>query len=357
MKPSVLDVAAGFGRVMDVGGLTEDSPGLPLSPGISPSPSPSGGILDAVGRTPLVQLTRYPLRGDVDVWAKIEASNPAGSAKDRSALRIIQDAWAAGQIDSGTTVIESSSGNMGVALAQTCRYLGIGFTCVVDERACEANLKIMKAFGAEIEMVANRDLEGRDPLVARLERVASLVAAIPNSFWPNQYENLSGSSAHRDGTVKEIFDALDGEVDYLLVGTSTGGTIRGCTEYLAAQGSHCRVIAVDAWGSALFGGQTHARRLPGLGAGFETPLSLDLAPNRVMRVSEPECVAGCRKLVKYEAILAGASSGGVMSALEKLAGDISPGSRCVVILADSGTRYLDTVYDDEWVASAYGADE
>jgi cysteine synthase A len=307
------------------------------------------GVLDAIGHTPLVALHRYLAGSDVRVWAKLEATNPGGSAKDRPAARMLADAWADGRIRPGSTVIESSSGNMGVGLAQACGHYGVRLICVTDSRASGATIATMRALGADVRVVTEPDPETGDLLAARLALVGSLVDTIPGAFWTDQYANPSNAASHQDGTMAEVLDALDDDLDYAFVATSTTGTLRGCTDVLRARGLRTQVVAVDAEGSALFGGTRGPRLLPGFGAGVETALSAAATYEHLARVSDLDCVVGCRRLAAREAILAGASGGGVMSALDRLAPTMAPGSRCAVILADGGTRYLDTVYDDAWV--------
>lgn len=308
------------------------------------------GVLGAVGDTPLVELRRYLDDPGLRVWAKLEAANPGGSIKDRPALRMLTDALDDEQIAAGTTIIESSSGNMGVGLAQACLYHGLQLICVVDTRAHDTNVRTLRALGADVRVVSRPDPETGDLLAARLNLVRELLATTPNSFWPNQYANPSNPAAHADGTMREIDEALDGDVDYLFVATSTAGTLRGCSDYLREHGRATRVVAVDAVGSALFGGERAPRELPGFGAGVETELSQAVQFDRLVRVSDLDCVLGCRRLVKREAIFAGGSSGAVGAALLMLAPSLPAGSRCALIFPDGGAGYLRTVYDDDWVA-------
>jgi len=321
-----------------------------------PPREPVLGVLGAIGDTPLVGLRRYLLRPDIEVWAKLEAANPGGSAKDRPAARMLEDALERGLITAETTVIESSSGNMGIGLAQACRYHGIRLICVADTRSHQTSLRTMAALGADVRVVSPADAESGNLLAARLALVAELVAQTPNSFWPNQYANESNAAAHADGTMREIDEALDGALDYVFVATSTTGTIHGCCDYIRENHRPTKVIAVDAVGSALFGGSPGPRLLPGFGAGIATQLSVGVDFDRLERVSDLDCVIGCRRLVAREAILAGASSGGVAVALERLAGQLAPGTSCAVILADGGSGYLETVYDDAWVTDALGCE-
>src|SRR6476619_1115269 len=310
---------------------------------------PAEGILAAIGGTPLVALRRLLLRPDVSVWAKLEASNPGGSAKDRPAARMLGDALDRGLIDIGTTIVESSSGNMGIGLAQVCRYHGMRLIVVVDSRAHAASVRAMRALGAEVRVITQPDAQTGDLLVARMHEVHRLLEQTPNSFWPDQYANESNPAAHADGTMREIDEALEGDLDYLFVATSTTGTLRGSGDYLREHGRSTRLVAVDSTGSALFGGVRDRRLLPGFGAGVETSLSAGAEFDELVRVSDLDCVVGCRRLAEREAILAGASSGGVAFAVEELAAQMEPGSRCAAIFADGGAGYLETVYDDAWV--------
>lgn len=319
--------------------------------------APVDGVLAAIGNTPLVALRRYLTgRPDIELWAKLEASNPGGSAKARPAARMLQDALDDGSIAPGSTVIESSSGNMGVGLAQACRFHGLQLICVVDARAHETNVRMMRALGADVRVVTDPDPRTGELLTARLRLVADLLLRTPNSFWLDQYANPSNPAAHANGTMREIDEALGGELDYVLVATSTTGTLRGCWDYLQGRRRSTKLVAVDAVGSALFGGALAPRHLPGFGAGMQTELSAGAAYDRLVRVTDLDCVVGCRRLVDREAILAGASSGGVAVAIERLAQQIAPGSRCAIILPDGGSGYLTTVYDDAWVSAELGCE-
>jgi len=191
-------------------------------------------------------------------------------------------------------------------------------------------------------------------LQARLERVQLLQRQIPNSFWPNQYANLENSGAHYRTTMAEIASALDGKLDVLFVATSTCGTIRGCAEYARDHRLGTRIVAVDAVGSLIFADQPGRRLIPGLGASIRPPLCPQGLVDTVVHVTDADCIVGCRRLLRTEAILAGGSSGGVMSGVDKLASDIPAGAVCVAILPDRGERYLDTVYDDRWVRDHFG---
>ncbi|GIP38564.1 2,3-diaminopropionate biosynthesis protein SbnA [Paenibacillus sp. J31TS4] len=312
------------------------------------------GILTTIGRTPLVRLKKVFGEQPVELYAKLEFLNPGGSSKDRPALAMIREGLASGRITEGTVIVESSSGNMAISLAKLCAYLGLRFLCVVDPKTTEQNIRIVKTFGAEIVRVTEPDPETGEYLPVRIRRVRELLLEHPNSFWPNQYANVHNPLAHSSTTMQEIADELDHRVDYLFCGVSTGGTIRGCAEYIREHGMKTTVVAVDAAGSVLFGGAPRKRLLPGLGAAVVPPLFRYELIDRSVQVTDLDSIAGCRQLVRREAILAGGSSGGVIAAVRSMLGELPAGARCVVILPDRGERYLDTVYSDDWVRSHFG---
>jgi N-(2-amino-2-carboxyethyl)-L-glutamate synthase len=305
-------------------------------------------ILSAIGNTPLVQLNRIISRSDLKVYAKLEALNPGGSVKDRAALNIIRRGLESGAIRPGTTVVESSSGNMGIGLAQACSYYGLRFICVVDAKTTTSNIRLMETYGAEVEVIDTPHPLTGEYLQARIERVQNLLRSIEGSFWPNQYANLYNPMAHYL-TMHEIATALSGKVDYLFCAVSTCGTIRGCSEYIRERGLVTKVYAVDAVGSVIFGGKKAKRLIPGHGAAVRPQLYRADLSDECIQVTDVDCVIACRSLVRYEAILAGGSSGAVFSAFERVQGDLGAGATCVLIFPDRGERYLDTIYSDQWV--------
>lgn len=321
---------------------------LNSKPGSSPI---SNGVLSLIGSTPLVRLDRYLEQPTVELLVKLEAANPGGSAKDRPALAMLQNAMEEGLVTDRSLVIESSSGNMGIGLAQACNYYGLPFTCVADRHAQDQNLAIMKALGAQIDMVT-RPYKG-SYLAARLRRVASLLDAHPNGYWPNQYANLANPYSHECGTIREIDHALKGEFDYLFVATSSTGTARGCRDYLRKRRLQAKVVAVDSTGSVLFGGTMAKRHIPGLGAGIEPTLAKHQEFDVLKRVSDIDCVVGCRRAAERESLLVGGSAGGVLETIRKMQKPLR-GKTCVAILHDSGTRYLDTIFNDNWVLNTLG---
>jgi len=312
------------------------------------------GVLSAVGRTPLVRLNRLFSDAEFAIYGKLEGLNPGGSTKDRPAALMIRRALETGVIDRDTVVVESSSGNMGIGLAQACSYHGLHFVCVTDLKTTAQNIGILKAYGADVECVTEPDPETGELLPARLKRVQLLLKSIENSWWPNQYVSRDNSDAHYESTISEIAEALGGAVDYVFCATSTCGTIRGCLEYVKAYGLRTQVVAVDALGSLIFGNTPAKRMIPGLGAGLRPELCPIDMVERCVHVSDLDCVVGCWRLVRSEAILAGGSSGGVVSALARLRNEIPAGATCVLLLPDRGERYLDTIYSEEWISAHFG---
>lgn len=307
-------------------------------------------IVDCIGRTPLVSLLRlFPYQG-LDVIAKLEFLNPAGSIKDRPAQYIIEQGLRDGSIHAGTHLIESSSGNLGIALAMVARVYSLPFTCVVDPKISPTNLKILEHLGATINMVYEPDEQG-GYLQTRIWRVHKLLRTIPHSTWINQYANQLNWQAHYYGTGSEIIADLEGEsIDYLVAAVSTTGTILGVSRRLRQAFPSLRVVAIDAVGSVIFGAAPGPREIPGIGASRAPELLRTDEIDEVVYVSDREAVEGCRQLLAREGIFAGGSSGSVVAGIQRLLPTLPPSCRIVTIFPDRGDRYLDMVYDDEWVA-------
>lgn len=311
------------------------------------------GVFSSIGNTPIVRLLQFFPDISFNLYAKMEMLNPGGSTKDRPALNIIKQGIRTGKIGPDTVIVESSSGNMGIGLAQICSYSGLRFICVVDPKTTQQNIDILRAYGAEIVKVTEPDPTTKDFLQARINRVRELLDTIPDSFWPNQYANENNSIAHQQ-TMREIVAALEGKVDYLFCATSTCGTLRGCAEYVRDHQLNTKIVAVDAVGSVIFGGTRAKRLIPGHGAAVVPKLFQPNLADSCVHVTDLDCVVGCRRLVRSEAILAGGSSGAVMMAVNHLKDEIPRNGNCVAFLPDRGERYLDTIYSDAWVEANLG---
>lgn len=312
------------------------------------------GIISCIGNTPLVRLNKA-IEADFCLYAKLEGFNPGGSLKDRPALEILRQGIETGKINDNTVVVEASSGNMGIGLAQICGYLGLKFVCVIDPKTTLSNQHLLKVYGAEVEVVTQPDPATGDLLQARINRARQIAESTKNSFWVNQYANLNNAKAHRR-TVEEIVTALHGRLDYLFCPASSCGTVRGCSDYLREHGfRRTKVCVADSPGSVIFGGSRGRRSIPGHGAGIRPALYHDGIADRCIQVTDLECVAGCRLLLSREALLAGGSSGATLMAVQKMAGEIPPGAMCVMIFPDRGERYLDTIFSDQWVMQSLGS--
>jgi N-(2-amino-2-carboxyethyl)-L-glutamate synthase len=313
------------------------------------------GILATIGSTPLVELRSFSSGRNLSVYAKMEGFNPGGSIKDRTAISMLLGKIKNSELDpTQSVVIESSSGNLAIGLAQVCRYYGLRFICIVDAKTSLQNIAILKAYGAVVEVVDEPDPETGEYLPARLRRVEALVSSTPHAYWPNQYANPLNPLAHEE-TMREIADELGGRVDYLFSATSTMGTLRGCSAYIKRCDLNTTTVAVDAEGSVLFRARVPRKRLiPGYGAAMRPAIFTPTAADRFVHTTDLDCVVGCRRLALREAILAGGSSGATIMALEKLRAEIPDGSACVLIFPDRGERYLDTIYSDAWVAKHFG---
>ena len=309
------------------------------------------GLLEVIGHTPLVRLSDLfkDNKKKIDLYAKLEYLNPGGSAKDRSGYNMMLNALKSGEINQDSVIIESSSGNLGVALAQVCLLMHLRFICIVDVKTTEANKNLLKAYGAEIDCVTEPDPETGEFLLARIKRVNQLLKAIPNSYRPNQYANIHNPEGHRPA-MKEILDSLGFAPDYVFCAVSTCGTIRGYMEYIKKYDLKTKTIAVDAVGSVIFGTARGKRLIPGHGAAVVPALYYDGVADDFVQVTDCDCVIGCRKLRKREGILAGGSTGAIVRGIEKYMDRIPDGSSVVFVVHDCGQRYLDTVYSDEWVS-------
>lgn len=308
----------------------------------------SDSIVSCVGNTPLVKLSRLFAQHEVEVFAKLELMNPGGSMKDRPARYIIEQGLQDGTIHEGTHLIESTSGNLGIAISMIAKVYGLTFTCVVDPKITKTNLTIIKQLGANIEMVQEPDDQG-GYLKTRIKRVKELLATIPNAYWINQYANENNWKAYYHGTAREIVEQTGGKVDYLVMAVSTTGSILGTARRLREANPNLKVIAVDAVGSVIFGAPPAPRELPGIGSSRVPELFKREEINDVVFVSDSESVRGCQELLAAEGIFAGGSSGSVISAIQKIISTLPAGSRVVTILPDRGERYLDSVYDEAWV--------
>ena len=299
------------------------------------------------GNTPLVELKSLSKDWPFTLYGKFELSNPGGSMKDRAAASMLGHAIESGRLKPGMTVIESSSGNMGVGLALACRRLGLRFVCVTDKRINRVNIKIMKTLNARVHVIDG--LDGHpDLLSARLSWLQDYLSENTDVFWPNQYNNYDNARGYFE-LMSELKNTLSDEPDFLFCATGTCGTIRGCADYIRDNNMATKIVAVDAVGSVIFGNDPGPRHIPGHGAAIRPGLFRSGMASEVVHVDDLHAIAGCNLLLRREGILAGGSTGAIVCAMQRFGHKIPAGSSVVVIIGDRGERYLDTIYNSEWL--------
>ena len=294
-----------------------------------------------IGHTPLLELTHIEKEYNLParLIAKIEAFNPAGSIKDRVALSMIETAEAEGKLKPGSVIIEPTSGNTGIGLCAVAAARGYRAMIVMPDTMSVERVKLMKAYGAELILT-----DGAGGMAAAIAKADELAAEIPNAIVAGQFVNPANPAAHEATTGPEIWADTDGKVDIFVCGVGTGGTITGTGRYLKAQKPDLRVIGMEPAGSAvLSGGRAGPHGLQGIGAGF-VPEVLDVSVmDEVVTVTEEEAYATGRLLARREGILAGISSGAALHAATRVAArPENAGKTVVVLLPDTGDRYLST---------------
>ncbi|MFF8430724.1 2,3-diaminopropionate biosynthesis protein SbnA [Streptomyces sp. NPDC016566] len=283
---------------------------------------------------------------------KLEALNPAGSIKLKTAREMVASARQEGRLRAGAPLIESTSGNLGIALAMVCTAHGHPLTLVTDPNTQAQNIRHMRALGAKVVVVTRRDDNG-GYLRSRIEFIENHLPAHPDTVWLNQYRDPAGARAHRRDTMGEILDGF-GVPDWLFVGAGSTGTLMGCLTAVRERRLPTRLVAVDAEGSVTFGGRGAPRHLPGLGTSRRPELFVDDGSFVKIRVAEADTVRACRRVARGYGLLPGASTGTALHAVTELHRLIKGGARVLVIAPDLGERYLDTVYDDDWVIRTFG---
>ncbi|TGB14632.1 2,3-diaminopropionate biosynthesis protein SbnA [Streptomyces sp. MZ04] len=287
----------------------------------------------------------------VGVLLKLEGLNPAGSVKLKTAAALVEAAETEGRLGPGTRLIESSSGNLGIALAVVCAARGYSLTVVTDPNAARQAIRVMESLGADVVEVTRRDTHG-GYLRTRLDYLRRRLADEPRLVWLNQYANPANVRAHRERTAQAVHKEL-GDIDALFVGAGTTGTLMGCVEYFAEHSPRTRIIAVDTVGSVTFGTAAAPRFIPGLGTSRRPEIFVDSDAFEKVQIEEVDTVAMCRLLATRYGVLVGGSTGTVLAAVRELAPTLTPGDRVAAISPDMGDKYLDTVYSDSWVTERY----
>lgn len=294
-----------------------------------------------IGNTPLLELTNLERMFQLKarILAKLEYFNPAGSVKDRIAKAMMEDAERAGQLKPDSVIIEPTSGNTGIGLASVAAARGYQIVLVMPETMSIERRRLMKAYGAEIVLT-----EGAKGMKGAIAKAQELAEKIPNSFLPGQFVNPSNPKAHRETTGPEIFRDTDGKVDLFVAGVGTGGTITGVGEYLKAQKPSVQIIAVEPASSAVLStGIAGVHKIQGIGAGFVPHVLNTKIYDEIIPVEDKDAFATGKLIGKQEGILVGISSGAaVWAAMEVAKRQENQGKTIVVLLPDTGDRYLST---------------
>ena len=317
---------------------------------------PSNNILETIGNTPLVRINNITKGVKATVYAKVETFNPGNSIKDRMALKMIEDAEKDGRLKPGGTIIEGTSGNTGMGLAMAAIIKGYKCIFTTTDKQSKEKVDALKAFGADV-IVCPTNVDPEDPrsyysVSSRLEK------EVPNSWKPNQYDNLSNSQAHYEQTGPEIWEQTEGKITHLVVGVGTGGTISGTGRYLKEKNPNIKVWGIDTYGSVfkkyketgIFDkNEIYPYITEGIGEDF-LPQNVDFnVIDRFEKVTDKDAAMMTREITKREGIFAGNSAGSAMAGLMQLKDELKEGDVVVVIFHDHGTRYLGKMFNDEWM--------
>ena len=298
-------------------------------------------VNELIGKTPLVMIENYKneCNAIANLMAKLESMNPAGSAKDRVAREMIEQAERSGKLTSDSVMIEPTSGNTGIGLAAIAAAKGYRLIITMPETMSRERQMLMRAYGAELILT-----EGALGMAGAIAKAEELAAALPNAFVVGQFTNPANPEAHRKTTGPEIWEDTDGAVDIFVAGVGTGGTVTGVGEYLKSKNPNIKVIAVEPSDSpVLSGGEAGKHGLQGIGAGFIPEILNTEIYDEIVRVTTEEAYAASRLLARKEGLLVGISSGAALYAATEIAKRAeNKGKNIVVLLPDTGERYLST---------------
>jgi len=304
---------------------------------------------------PSVFMRLHGIASRAPVVLKLEGFNITGSIKIKSAVYMIQAAEADGIATPGeTTVVESSSGNLGIALSLVCQRRGYRFICVTDPNASAASLRAMRAYGAEVVVIKERDGHG-GYLHQRIAYIQDLLEHDPSCVWLNQYANQANQLAHYETTAREILAEFPAP-DFLFLGAGSTGTLMGCARRFAETSPQTRIVAVEPVGSVTFGSPPAPRLIPGIGAS-RCPELLEIGRvHLVLAVPESDTIRMCHEVAREHGLIIGGSTGSVLAAIRQFDAELSSGACVIAVSADFGDKYLETVYDRDWVCRNFRLD-
>lgn len=297
---------------------------------------------ELIGNTPLFRLNNFGRGLDAQIIAKLEYFNPAGSVKDRIAWAMIERAELEGKLKPESVIIEPTSGNMGVGLAAVAAARGYKIIITMPETMSLERRKILQAYGAQLVLTA-----GALGMKGAIAKAHELAKEIPNAFIPGQFTNPANPECHKRTTAREIWDALDGKIDIFVAGVGTGGTLSGVGEFLKEKNPAIKVVAVEPDSSPVLSeGKVGPHKIQGIGAGFVPDTLNAQIYDKVFRVTNEQAYDTAKEIARAEGLLVGISSGAAAYAAKKIAQD-NPGKTIVVLLPDTGERYLSTLTFDQ----------
>lgn len=304
-----------------------------------------------IGNTPLVPIP-YASTDTCKIYGKLECYNMLDNIKSRPAYYMIEQGILDGKIDQDTTIIESSSGNLGISLGIICKALGLKFIPVIDPNINPAYEKILHRLATHVEKVTIRD-DTNGYLKTRLKKISELQNTIPNNYWTNQYENTNNYLAHYNNTGLEIINS-NIRFDYVFIAVSTTGTITGISNRIKESLPSCKIIAVDIKGSHVFSNDISKRHIPGIGSSIHPKFLKDAQCDDKIIIDEYEGISGCWHLLNEHTLFVGGSSGCVWAAYNQYSNLHHLSGNILLLFPDGGYPYLDTIYNPEWVKDTFG---